>query len=376
MQQWGDGSAHRVMECWNTTRLPIISTLARNFALFDEWHASIPGPTFGNRMYFHAGTSDGTCENKIPTGGFRIKTLYELLDKAGYDWAFYYEDLHDANFFAYTRRPEFKNRIRLLSAFKVDANAGSLPTVAFIVPRMASAKNMMANDQHPSHSVVLGEELIRSVYENLRASASWEKSALLLTYDEHGGFYDHVKTPTVDIPNPDHKNCVHPVHFDFNRLGVRVPTILISPWVNHSVVSTPKGYKSSHNSKFEHSSWIATLTRMLHLEKSLTKRTEWAAPFDYVFSRTSPRSDCPLNLPKAHDVALKAYQEHRQSSPEWLQPPNELMLSYLKAANDKLGLEHEANFLTLLTEDDVSRYASSLHNDWLNRIENGFIEQE
>lgn len=361
------------MECWNASNVPIISTLARKFALFDEWHASIPGPTFGNRMYFHAGTSDGSCHNDIPAGGFPIKTLYQLLDEAGYDWAFYYEDLHDANFFAYTRRPEFKDRLRHLSLFHSDANTGKLPTVAFIIPQMASTKASMANDQHPSHSVILGEALMQKVYEELRQSSSWEKSALLLTYDEHGGFYDHVPTPLHGVPNPDNKDC-SPTNFNFQRLGVRVPTILISPWVDRAVISKPKGYTFSPQSKFEHSSWIATLTRMLGLAPNLTKRTEWAAPFDYLFSRSSPRNDTPTHLPSIHKASFNAYMAARETQPEHLQPPNELMLSYLKAANDKVGLHPEANFESLQTEEDVSLYSGLLHQKWMAHIEKDTLD--
>lgn len=362
------------MECWNTTNLPILSTLARKFALFDDWYASIPGPTYGNRMYFHAGTSDGTCQNDIPAGGFRIKTLYQLLDEAGYDWAFYYEDMHDANFFEYTRRPQFRSRLRPLRHFHLDANTGNLPTMTFIIPRMASTRTVMANDQHPSHSVVWGEALIRTVYEELRQSPSWNASALLVTYDEHGGFYDHVPTPTVGVPNPDNKNCRVPTDFDFTRLGVRVPTILISPWVDQAVVSQPQGPTHSPHSKFEHSSWIATLTRMLDLKPRLTKRTEWAASFDYLFNRHTPRTDAPFYLPTIHKPSFKAYMATRESEPEHLQPPNELMLSYLKAANDKAGLHPEANLEQLQTEEDVSRYASVLHQEWIASIEKGTFD--
>lgn len=356
------------MECWNTSNLPILSTLARKFALFDDWYASVPGPTYGNRMYFHAGTSAGTCQNDIPSGGFRLKTLYQLLDEAGYDWAFYYEDMHDADFFEYTRRPRFRNRIRHLRHFQMDANTQKLATVSFIIPRMASTRTVMANDQHPSHSVVWGEALIRTVYEELRQSASWDKSALLITYDEHGGFYDHKPTPTMGVPNPDGKNCTFPTNFGFDRLGVRVPTILVSPWVDHSVVSKPKGLQHSPFSKFEHSSWIATLSRMLGLEKRLTKRTEWAASFDYLFNRPTPRTDAPRYLPTIHKPFLKHYMAARESNPEHLQEPNELMFSYLKAANDKVGRHPEANFDKMTTEEDVSVYAAALHTEWENSI--------
>lgn len=351
------------MQCWNATKLPVITALARSFTLFDHWHASVPGPTYGNRMYFHAGTSDGYCNNRVPEDGFQIKTIYELLDNAGYDWAFYFDQVLDASFFNYTRNPRFANRLHKMKAFAKHAQEGKLPTLAFMMPRFFSTPNIPANDQHPSHAVSLGEELIRKVYHDLRQSPSWNQSALLLTYDEHGGFYDHVPTP-LKVPNPDGKNCEVPSKFDFNRLGLRVPTILISPWVNHSVVHHPQAPTPDPNSRFEHSSFIATLTRQLGLEKHLTKRTAWAAPFDHLFSRTTPRTDCPLTLPPIHQESLAAYKAERLSAPEHLQPLDDLHISYIQATNTMLGLHPDTHIENLKTEHDGAKYVNHLVDLW------------
>ncbi len=108
---------------------------------------------------------------------------------------------------------------------------GTLPTYSFIEPRYFSFPEFPANDEHPSHDVSQGELLIKQVYELVRNSPIWNTTLLILTFDEHGGFYDHVPTPTKDVPSPDGINSTEPP-FDFRRLGVRVPTILISPWVN------------------------------------------------------------------------------------------------------------------------------------------------
>ena len=88
-----------------------------------------------------------------------------------------------------------------------------------------------ANDDHPSHDVARGQKFVKEVYEILRASPQWKEMALLITYDEHGGFYDHVPTPVTGVPNPDGIIGPDPYYFRFDRLGVRVPTILVSPWV-------------------------------------------------------------------------------------------------------------------------------------------------
>ena len=350
------------MQCWNPSKLPILSTLASNFAVFDQWFASVPGPTFGNRMYFHSGTSNGACSNYVPTGGWTQKTLYQLLDEAGYDWAFYHEDLLDSTFFNYTRAPQFADRIKPMYRFYLETASNTLPTVSFITPRFVSTANNLANDQHPDHSVVLGEVLIQTIYEHVRKSSGWNDTALLISYDEHGGFYDHYPTPT-GIPNPDGKKCGST--FDFTRTGVRVPTILVSPWVNATVVGAPQGYMYDNTSQFEHSSWIATLSRTLGLPGPLTNRSRWAAPFDYLFQRDEPRTDTPLKLPIVDLPAVQTYLRAKTEAPEHLQPVNELQKDYLKIANEMAGLEPEANFDLLETQEDAARYTKTLHDNWI-----------
>ena len=365
-EQWNDATAPVVMECWDPSKIPILTTLAQHFTLFDEWYASVPGPTYGNRMYFHAGTSDGTCHNVLPDGGFKIDTLYQQLDEAGYDWGFYYDQTLDASFFNYTRHPKFAPRLRKLKVFGEDARAGTLPAVSFIMPHFYSTEKVMADDQHPNHAVSLGEALIKNIYEELRNSRSWNASAFLLTYDEHGGFYDHQPTPMKGIPNPDGKNCeaTPGVPFDFQRLGLRVPTVLISPWVDHSVAHSPQGFKPQPSSKFEHTSFIATLTRQLGLKGQMTKRTEWAAPFDYLFTRTTPRTDCPTHLPPVHQGLLEQYKLARRNAPEHLLPLDDLHISYIQATNSMFGLPNNANLDQLKTEQDGAVYVESLMDAW------------
>jgi phospholipase C len=100
-----------------------------------------------------------------------------------------------------------------------------------IEPSYFDLKRMPANDDHPSHDVANGQKFVKEVYEALRASPQWNETLLVITYDEHGGFYDHVKTPYVNIPSPDGNTGPAPSFFKFDRLGVRVPTIMVSPWI-------------------------------------------------------------------------------------------------------------------------------------------------
>ncbi|MGA2503276.1 MAG: alkaline phosphatase family protein [Anaerolineales bacterium] len=138
----------------------------------------------------------------------------------------------------------------------------------------------------PPHDVRLGEYLIAEVYDTLRNSQLWEKSLLIVTYDEHGGYFDRVPPPD-SVPSPDGKKSKHPA-FDFTRLGVRVPTILVSPFVEKGLVDS---------TIYEHSSLPATIKTLFDLPENLTARDNAANTFEKNFSRANPRSDTPLSLP-------------------------------------------------------------------------------
>jgi phospholipase C len=154
-------------------------------------------------------------------------------------------------------------------------------------------QDVPADDQHPDHDVSQGDRLVKHVYDTLRNSPLWEKSMLVVTYDEHGGFFDHVSPPT-DCPNPDGKNATDVVGgFDFGRLGIRVPFVVASPYVpKNTVVDLPA------KNSYEHSSLPATVRQLLAPDQPfLTKRDMWAASFEDVLSLSQPRNDCPTSLP-------------------------------------------------------------------------------
>lgn len=358
------------MSTWTPERVPIISTLARNFALFDRYYASVPGPTYVNRLYVHSATSAGVGKNDLEQTlwGYKQKSIYQLLDEAGYDWKLYFGQVSDALMLQYPRAPKFWNRLRFMDRFSSDVRAGNLPTFTFLSPRWMGALGAEADDQHPAHAVSLGEKLIKDVYEAMRQSPLWNNTALLLTYDEHGGFYDHVSPPVVGIPNPDGLNCTDPP-FAFNRLGPRIPTILISPWVDAQVIGEPAADKKpTPTSAFEHTSLIATLTRYLGLAGPLNKRDAWAAPWDYLLqTRSTPRTDCPWTLPPINQQALRDYRKLKRDRPEHLQPLDDLHTEMLQIANAASGLHPNENMDKLKTEEDAAIYVTSLMQDWITR---------
>ncbi len=141
---------------------------------------------------------------------------------------------------------------------------------------------------------------MKRVYEQLRVSPQWANLALIICCDESGGTYDHVVPPSVleGIPHPDDRESVDsaPV-YTFNSLGVRVPLLIISPWVKRGKTLRPDSSKK-HVPYFDHSSLCATLLEQFRLTSYLTHRDKWAPSFTSVFSHSATfRSDCPLSLP-------------------------------------------------------------------------------
>jgi len=150
--------------------------------------------------------------------------------------------------------------------------------------------------QHPDSSVREAERLIQSVYEALKAQpAIWNKTAFIITYDEHGGFYDHVAPPQVNIPSPDGKPS--PEGFQFDRLGVRIPTVLVSPWVNKHVEHEPP---TNH---YEHTSTMHTVNNLFGIKDHLGARAAWSGTFEHLFTqRTEPRG--PAEMPELPPIPM------------------------------------------------------------------------
>ena len=115
--------------------------------------------------------------------------------------------------------------------FKKHCEEGKLPNYVVIEQRFFDLLSIPANDDHPSHDVSEGQKFVKKVYEALRASPQWNEILFIIIYDEHGGFYDHVPTPVTGVPSPDDIVGPAPYNFKFDRLGVRVPAFLISPWI-------------------------------------------------------------------------------------------------------------------------------------------------
>nr|XP_043635481.1 non-specific phospholipase C1 isoform X2 [Erigeron canadensis] len=266
------------------------------------WFASVPASTQPNRFYVHSATSHGASSNvrKDLINGFPQKTIFDSLDENGLSFGIYYQNIPATLFFKSLRKLKYVTKFHEYDLkFKYHAKNGKLPNYVVVEQRYFDVNVFPANDDHPSHDVAIGQAFVKEVYETLRASPQWNEMALLITYDEHGGFYDHVPTPLDNVPNPDGIIGPEPYYFGFDRLGVRVPTLLISPWIDKgTVIHEPNG--PNPYSQFEHSSIPATVKKLFNLESDfLTKRDEWAGTFENYFNlRDTPRDDCPEKLPE------------------------------------------------------------------------------
>lgn len=276
------GAGHRIMNCFEPKTLPVLSRLAEEFAVCDHWFSSTPGPTWPNRLFVHTGSSDGRVDNSYRL--YDDRTVFNLLSAAGKTWSFYLEG-HVTQAMALTKLWSFKKwAFRRLDTFKDLAAQGKLLNYSFIEPRFFRADGFKApTDQHPPHDVHRGEELIADVYKAVRNSPLWEKSLLVITHDEHGGLYDHVHPPPAVPPGPESADPP----FKFDRYGVRVPAVVVSPYIAKKTVV---------NTEFDHTSIIATVRKLFGVSEHLRDRDAVAATIDECLNLSSPRTDAPLDI--------------------------------------------------------------------------------
>ncbi|HKT80480.1 MAG TPA: alkaline phosphatase family protein [Vicinamibacterales bacterium] len=255
-----------IMNYFKPEKLPVITNLAREYALFNGWFSSIPGPTLCNRAFAHYGTSFGHVGMNIFYPNAIYKSVYQRLETAGKRAKIYYFDVKSSTMEIVNllqHQPQFFGDFQ---QFLDDCDNGTLPDYSFIEPNYSdhdsdSGTMLLASDQHPDHDVREGERFIASVYMAIRSKPElWESTAILLVYDEHGGIYDHVPPPacTPDLFVAQPADTRTGKEFRFDRLGVRVPAILISPWVPKGTVVP--GAEAAGGRIFEHASIPATVT--------------------------------------------------------------------------------------------------------------------
>jgi phospholipase C len=259
-QQHNVGHSHKILNYFSTDKLPVLTTLAKQYAVFNRWFSSIPGPTLCNRAFAHYGTSFGQVSMDVFYWNKQYKSVYERLAASGISTRLYYFDQASSSLEVVNLLQNQPELFGTFQDFQDACSRNTLPQYSFIEPNYTDhdAPNgtgeLIANDQHPDHDVRAGEQFIATVYTAIRKNPNlWPNTAILVVYDEHGGIYDHVPPPacTPDGFVAQPKATGTPDAFHFDRLGIRVPAILISPWIAPGTVI---------NETLEHASIPGTIT--------------------------------------------------------------------------------------------------------------------
>jgi phospholipase C len=324
----------RIMICYTPEQTPVLSTLAKQFAVCDQWFCSVPSQTLPNRDFVHAATSCGQVNNK-PKSDCDARTIFNQIQDAitetkrtDLSWKVYsgtqavrssskgksssakeppvykpfsltrliMTKLHDSEF-----NPNFVN----IKNFYKDAAKGTLPSYSFLEPQFSGPGQ---NDQHPPVDIRSGEKLIADVYNAVVNSPQWKETLLVITYDEHGGSYDHFPPPGHATPPDGTGGAPGQFGFKFNRFGVRVPTVVISPYIEAGTICRPAGY-----TPFDHTSVIATVRNCFGLYGSLTERDKAAPDLSCALTLGKARTDKPqVNpLPVARGGEYEATELHK-----------------------------------------------------------------
>jgi phospholipase C len=254
--------SQKIMYYFKQADLPVLTTLALQFSVFNRWFASIPGPTICNRAFAHYGTSFGRVDMNPFDVIEPIKSIYTRLITATPKRSakVYYYDTSSSTMEVPNLLQHQPEVFGTYKQFLSDCDQGLLPDYSFVEPNYSDhdtdSGEEVASDQHPDHDVQAGEVLIAEVYMHIKKNPQmWASTALLVLYDEHGGIFDHVLPPSC-IQDKFQSSQIDPgtgVGFMFDRLGVRVPAVLISPWIPKGTVVTDR--------VFDHASIPATITK-------------------------------------------------------------------------------------------------------------------
>ncbi|MBV9742364.1 MAG: phosphoesterase [Acidobacteriia bacterium] len=274
-------TASQIMGMYTPELLPILSGLAKGYAVCDHWYASAPTETLPNRAFVSCATSQGYVADK----SFKVSTapsIYTAIAKAKATWAVYGYDappLTRGSVADITNAPE--SNFGEFPDFQKAVKTNTLANYVFLEPKWGS----QGNSQHPNYNVASGEQFLHDIYYALHGSSIWAKTLLVITYDEHGGCYDHVPPPENAV-SPD--SSAGEDGFNFQRFGVRVPTILVSPLIAAGTV-----YRTTSTTPFDHTSILKTVEKRFGLSP-LTARDAAAPEVSGVLTLQTARTDDPL----------------------------------------------------------------------------------
>ncbi|SDL40447.1 alkaline phosphatase family protein [Arthrobacter sp. ok362] len=248
-----------VMSYYTGQELPMYEFLANNFAICDSWHSSHPGETQCNRFCASTGRTpelDNLDITDPRIAYYRARTVFDVLTESDVDWAYVEGNIGFIRMFDRYRLDTqrvipYRDDSGLTSdTFIARVEQGHLPSVTFIDPNFIDIPPAWAaNDDLPPADVCRGQELVRGLYDVLSKAPTWDRTLLVITYDEHGGFFDH--SVPAGMPGSAHETPLPRVHPDgADHLGLRVPTFIVSPWIDAGTVI---------KTLFDHTSIIKTI---------------------------------------------------------------------------------------------------------------------
>jgi len=330
----------RIMRCFDTpTQLPVMFQLAQEFAICDQWFSSLPGPTWPNRFFLLAASTGGLDHS--PSGleiveattveGYRFENgnIFDLLDDNCIEWKIFEGDDFPVAFaLSGMNLNALQGRFEGFDDFQsMVSNPDFGPRFVFIEPKYGShgfdvtgpGDFTCGNSMHPLDDVTRGEKLVKSVYEAIRNSPHWERSVLLVVFDEHGGFYDHVHPPAAVPPGDTMTDSYIQWHFQYDQLGVRVPALVISPLIPRGVID---------HTLYDHTSMLASVERLFGM-KPLTKRDGAANDFLHLLSLDTPRTDAPttLNDPATNPISLGCEEDDEETRDKLIARRSELRIA-------------------------------------------------
>jgi phospholipase C len=253
----GSGNDEFALSYYGAADIPVWAELVRGWQTYDRWFCSLLASTYPNRYYMHSAQSGGIINNDFPpeliatnpewAAGWNWPTIWTLLDRAGVSGGYYFANLPAIALWG----PRHVDKVRHVAQFFLDCELGTLPSVSFVDPFFV-APNGLANDDHPHADIRLGQQFLSDVVEAFTSSAHYRNGALVITYDEWGGFWDHVVPPQLpdDRATPDDPGG----DGDFGQVGFRIPSTIVSPWTRGNRVDHTM-YDHASTLKFISQNW-------------------------------------------------------------------------------------------------------------------------
>ncbi|KAE9393379.1 phospholipase C PLC-C [Gymnopus androsaceus JB14] len=296
-----DVAAAQVMGYYSEDEVPTLIDIVDEFTTFNYWFSCIPGPTNPNRACALSGTSDGhgSNDNDFNIAAIDVNSIFETARSKNISWLNYDGTnglfTPDALFYSWTAANAQSNIVPIENFFQ-DTYLGLLPQLSYLTP---SCCGLNTNSMHPVGNISFGQIFVKQIYDAVRQGPHWNDTLLLLTYDESGGFHDHVPSPLA--VRPDNKTYTETAEdgqsytFLFNRLGGRMPTWLISSYA-------PKGHIENMGTNpvtgeveaYSATSVLKTLGLLWDFE-DFTPRVSNSPSFDHLIG-SNVRDDAPLIL--------------------------------------------------------------------------------